>query len=111
MPTADPRSTTPTEEPPTSHQRILVVEDLEDARVSLQTLLQMQLKLEVDAAEDGSKALTLLGERPYSLVITDLRMPRVDGMKLIHEIQTRKLPCTVIVTTGHGSIKDAVEAM
>jgi DNA-binding NtrC family response regulator len=106
-----PASDTQTVDAPASHQRILVVEDLEDARVSLQTLLQMQLKVEVDAAEDGSKALSLLNDRSYSLVITDLRMPRVDGMKLIHEIQARKLPCTVIVTTGHGSIKEAVEAM
>ena len=92
-------------------QRILVVEDVEDTRTSLQTLLQLQTKLEVDIAEDGGKALTMLGERSYSLVITDLRMPKVDGMKMIHEIQTRRLPCTVIVTTGHGSVPNAVEAM
>src|SRR6266545_2197682 len=87
-----------------SNQRLLIVEDLEDTRTSLQTLLKLKLNLEVDVCEDGGKALTMLAERPYSLVITDLRMPRVDGMKLIHEIQTRRLPCTVIVTTGHGSI-------
>jgi DNA-binding NtrC family response regulator len=100
----------PTGVPPPP-QRILIVEDLEDTRTSLQTLLQLQTKLEVDTAEDGAKALAMLDARPYSLVITDLRMPKVDGMKMIHEIQARKLPCTVIVTTGHGSIKDAVEAM
>ena len=111
MPATEPAHTAAPADAPASHQRILVVEDLEDTRVSLQTLLQMSLKLEVDTAEDGGKALTLLDQRPYSLVITDLRMPKVDGMKLIHEIQTRRLPCTVIVTTGHGSIKDAVEAM
>ena len=92
-------------------QRVLVVEDLPDTRESLQTLLQIGLKLEVDTAEDGSKALAMLDERAYSLVITDLRMPRLDGMKLIHEIQNRRLPCTVIVTTGDGTVPDAVEAM
>ena len=38
-------------------------------------------------------------------------MPKVDGMKLIHEIQARRLPCTVIVTTGNGGVPEAVEAM
>ena len=44
-------------------------------------------------------------------MITDLRMPKLDGMKLIEEIQARRLPVTVIVTTGHGSIDEAVQAM
>ncbi|MFO0822036.1 MAG: sigma-54 dependent transcriptional regulator, partial [Gemmataceae bacterium] len=46
-----------------------------------------------------------------SLVITDLRMPKVSGMKLIEAVQNERIPVTIIVTTGHGSIKDAVEAM
>jgi DNA-binding NtrC family response regulator len=94
-----------------SIQRVLVVEDLEDARVSLQELLQASLGLEVDTAEDGAAGLELLRKRPYSLVITDLRMPKVGGMRMIEAIQAERLPVTVIVTTGHGSIKDAVEAM
>src|SRR5262245_25120433 len=92
-------------------QRVLVVEDLEDTRTSLQQVLQLSLGLEVDVAENGEEALEMLGKRAYSLLITDLRMPKVGGMKLIEEVQNRKLPVTVVVTTGHGSIKDAVEAM
>jgi DNA-binding NtrC family response regulator len=92
-------------------QRVLVVEDLEDQRASLQELLQLELGVEVDAAEDGAKGLEMLRARPYSLVITDLRMPKVSGMKLIEAVQAEKIPTTVIVTTGHGLVKDAVEAM
>lgn len=92
-------------------QRVLIVEDLEDTRTSLRDLLEVALKLEVEVAEDGGQALALLEAEPFSLVITDLRMPRLGGMKLIEQIQERKIPVTVIVTTGHGSIKDAVEAM
>ena len=102
----DPQSQRP--RPP---QRVLVVEDLEDTRTSLVDLLRMSLGLEVDAAEDGAQALEMLAERPYSLVITDLRMPRVGGMRLIHEIRDRQIPVTIIVTTGHGSIDEAVQAM
>src|SRR5262249_46027684 len=47
----------------------------------------------------------------YSVLITDLKMPRLDGIQLIQEIQKRRLPVTVIVTTGHGSIDEAVQAM
>jgi DNA-binding NtrC family response regulator len=92
-------------------QRILVVEDLEDARTSMRQLLNMTLKLEVDTANDGTQGLKMLEERPYSVVVTDLRMPKMTGLQLIEEVQKRKIPVTVIVTTGHGSISDAVKAM
>jgi DNA-binding NtrC family response regulator len=93
------------------NQRVLVVEDNPDTRNSLQELLQLSLKLEVDSAEDGEKALEMLEGKKYSLVVTDLRMPRMKGMKLIEEIQKRQIPVTTIVTTGHGGIRDAVDAM
>lgn len=92
-------------------QRILIAEDLEDTRTSLQLYLQLSLKLEVDVAEDGSVALAKMREKPYSLLITDLRMPKISGMKLIECIRADKTPITVIVTTGQGGVKEAVEAM
>ena len=73
--------------PPVKTQRLLVVEDMEDARTSMQDLLRLTLKLEVDAAADGQLALKMLGERPYSVVLTDLRMPKLSGMQLIDEVQ------------------------
>jgi DNA-binding NtrC family response regulator len=90
---------------------VLVVEDLEDTRNTLVELLRLVLKLDVEAAENGEQALTMLTEKPFSLVITDLRMPKLSGMKLIEEIQERRLPVTVIVTTGHGGVAEAVRAM
>ena len=92
-------------------QRLLVVEDNDDTRQSLQELLQMSLHLQVDTASDGMEALHLLEKKSYSVMLTDLRMPKMSGMKLIEEVQARKLPVTTIVTTGHGSIQDAVHAM
>ncbi|HVK18577.1 MAG TPA: sigma-54 dependent transcriptional regulator [Fimbriiglobus sp.] len=102
---------TDAQEPSTVPQRVLVVEDLEDTRESLKQVLELSLGVEVDTAEDGARGLAMLQERPYSVVLTDLRMPKVSGMKLIAEVQEKKIPVTIIVTTGHGSIKDAVEAM
>ena len=93
-------------------QRVLVVEDLEDTRASLQELLQLSLGLDVDTAEDGTRALALLRERPYSLVITDLRMPKIGRDEADRDDPGGDVfPSPSIVTTGHGSIKDAVEAM
>ena len=110
---ADTAPHNPTDSPAASaiSQRVLVVEDHEDARISLQQLIQMSLGVEVDVAEDGAVGLKMLEARAYSLVITDLRMPKLGGMKLIESITAKKLPVTIVVTTGHGSIADAVEAM
>jgi DNA-binding NtrC family response regulator len=92
-------------------RRILIVEDNELARRQLQQLLQLDPDLQVETTADGEQALKDLSEQNYSIVITDLRMPGLDGMQLIKEIKQRGLPVTPIVTTGHGSIDEAVEAM
>jgi DNA-binding NtrC family response regulator len=94
-----------------SYQRILVVEDNADVAESLRRMLAHTLGVAVDVVTDGAHAVEILMERPYSIVITDLRMPRLDGMELIRKIQANRIPATVIVTTGHGSIDEAVEAM
>jgi DNA-binding NtrC family response regulator len=107
MANTEPLSLTPIND----KRRLLVAEDLEDARTSLQQLLHLSLGLEVDTACDGAQALKMLLEKPYSVLITDLQMPKMSGLKLIEEINTRNLPVTVIVTTGHGGVPEAVRAM
>lgn len=92
-------------------RRVLVIEDLDDSRTSLQELLEISLGVEVDAAADGVRGLELLAEREYALVLTDLRMPKASGMRVLREAQERCPACRVVVITGHGSVKDAVEAM
>jgi DNA-binding NtrC family response regulator len=92
-------------------RRVLIVEDNDLARRQLQQLLQHDPHLQVDTTSDGSKALEDLTAHNYSIVITDLRMPNLDGMELIKEVQRRRLPVTIIVTTGHGSIDEAVQAI
>ena len=52
-----------------------------------------------------------MAELPYSVIVTDLKMPRVDGLQLLEEVQKRRLPASVIITTGFGTIDHAVQAM
>jgi DNA-binding NtrC family response regulator len=91
--------------------RVLIAED--DARTGgqLRDLLESALNLEVDIAHDGKQALDALRDHFYSVFLTDLKMPRIDGMRLIREITQEHIPVTVIVMTGHGSIDQAVEAI
>lgn len=103
--------TTPTPATPPVVQRVLVAEDQTDARESLVQLLHLSLGLEVDSAPDGAAALKMLREKPYSVLVTDLQMPKMSGMALIETIQTEALPVTVIVTTGHGGVTEAVQAL
>jgi DNA-binding NtrC family response regulator len=96
---------------PSATRRILVVEDNALAAKQLQQVLQSDPHLVVETSPDGRHALQNIEENNYSIVITDLRMPGFDGMQLIKEIRDRGLPVTVIVTTGHGSIDEAVQAI
>jgi DNA-binding NtrC family response regulator len=97
--------------PGTFARRILVAEDDATTRSQLQKLLSADPRLQVDTAADGRQALELLSDGSYSIVITDLKMPQLNGMQLIEEVQQRRLAVSVIVTTGFGSIDDAVRAM
>jgi DNA-binding NtrC family response regulator len=94
-------------------RRVLIAEDNEQARHQMCALLQAEDGLEVDTAGDGREALKILTDdkHSYSIFLTDLKMPGLDGMQLIKEIRKLSLPITVIVMTGHGSIPDAVQAV
>jgi DNA-binding NtrC family response regulator len=94
-----------------ARQRILIVEDNADMAEGLRRTLEASLGLPVEVAPNGSKALELLQQTAFSLVLTDLRMPRVGGMDLLREIHARGLRSSVVVMTGYGSIEEAVEAM
>jgi two-component system, NtrC family, response regulator AtoC len=92
-------------------REMLIVDDNEMACRQLQKLLNTDARLTVDYCHDGAAALELLDQGHYRIILTDLRMPRLDGIGLLREIQKRRLPVTMIVTTGHGSIDEAVQAM
>jgi DNA-binding NtrC family response regulator len=91
-------------------RRILVADDNEANRLTLRHLVETEY-LQVDTASNGEEALEALMGNNYSVLVTDLRMPRLSGMQIIEEVQKRRLPVTAIVMTGHGSVDEAVQAM
>jgi two-component system, NtrC family, response regulator HydG len=90
--------------------RILVVDDEASARSGLEKLLR-QNGYEVDCAADGAQALVVAGEHPPDVVVTDLRMPEVDGMQLLTKLREQDPDLPVIVATAFGDVSSAVAAM
>jgi DNA-binding NtrC family response regulator len=90
--------------------RILVVDDDEFVCSSLKWLL-MDEGYDVEVAVDGKTAIEMLDRRAYDLVLTDLMMPEVDGLAVLHEVKKRN-PCTaVIILTGYGTLEAAMSAL
>jgi DNA-binding NtrC family response regulator len=101
----------PFSQAPVIPRRVLIVDDDEATCNQLKALLETNPSLQVTFQTDGQKALDELTQADYSVAITDLRMPKLDGMELIKEIQRRRLSVSMIVTTGYGSIDEAVQAI
>jgi DNA-binding NtrC family response regulator len=90
--------------------RILVVDDEPSARSGLAKLLQQE-GYEVDTAADGLLALELFAENAPALVLTDLKMPNLDGMGLLARLREQNRSVPIIVATAFGDVSSAVQAM
>jgi two-component system response regulator AtoC len=91
-------------------RRVLIVDDEQNLRHMLQTLLKRE-GYEPVGVSSVEGALMELEDRPYDIVITDLRMPGQSGMDLVDEIRQRNMDTTVVVMTAYGSRDIAIEAM
>jgi DNA-binding NtrC family response regulator len=89
---------------------ILVVDDEINMRNALFEALTRQGHA-VDLAENGQEAIEKFKANPFDLVITDVRMPRKDGMALLREIKKASPQTPVVVVSGYGTVETAVEAM
>ncbi|MBX3156298.1 MAG: sigma-54-dependent Fis family transcriptional regulator [Deltaproteobacteria bacterium] len=90
--------------------RILVADD----EAGLREFITDSLELDdhtVVPAKDGQEAAKLLEQSGFDLVLTDLKMPRLDGMSLLRKVRAEQPEVEVIVMTAHGSVENAVEAM
>jgi DNA-binding NtrC family response regulator len=92
-------------------QRILVVDDELDMLMLLRMMIEDSTDYEVETTNNPSEALKMLTEKDVDLIISDLKMPGLDGMELFDEAKDIKPDIPVIIITAYGSLEIADEAM
>src|SRR5690348_6875933 len=92
------------------HGRILVVDDEVNARTALAELLREE-GYDIETAADAFKALGKYESFGPHVVVTDLKMPGMDGIELVKKLRAMEDPPTVVVMTAFGAVSSAVDAM
>jgi signal transduction histidine kinase len=91
-------------------RRVLVVDDEADVREFLKTALEATGHV-VETATGGEAAILAFDVKPYALVITDLKMPGCDGFEVLRRVREVHPDTVVVILTGYGSVKSAVNLM
>ena len=89
--------------------RILVVDDESTIRDSLKDILEGE-GFDVELAGDGIQALQILGDHEFDLVLSDIKMPRMDGIELLSHCARHYAHLPIIMISAHGNVQTAVEA-
>ncbi|MBI3126221.1 MAG: sigma-54-dependent Fis family transcriptional regulator [Candidatus Tectomicrobia bacterium] len=95
---------------PNSGIHVMVVDDKRGSREALEKMIAKE-GFRVSLAHDAETALQALEREPADVVITDLRMPGMDGIHLLKEVKRRNPRTEVILISGVGTVESAVEAM
>ena len=90
--------------------KILVVDDEKAIRRSIKEILEFE-KHTIDEAEDGNLALELALKNNYDIILSDIKMPKLDGIELLQKLIEHKINSSVIIMSGHGTIETAVDAV
>ncbi len=93
-----------------NHNKILVVDDDNAHRGMLKTMLR-SWGYNVEQASDGDEAVALVQEKPFDVVLTDVRMARMDGINALKEILAYNPALPVILMTAFSSVETAVDAL
>ena len=86
--------------------RVLVVEDDPDIRRILQLFLS-ERDFSVSTAETANAAVDLLAAAPVDLILSDVRMPGMSGVELLHHVKERDPDVQLVLMTAYSSVKDA----
>jgi len=89
---------------------ILVIEDKDSMRGMLSKTLEAE-GYEVEAVRNGEGGLEKAKEKKYDVVLTDLKLPRMDGIEVLSSLKELDHDVAVILMTAYGTIETAVEAM
>ena len=91
-------------------QRVLVIDDEEHLRLAVQQTLELA-GFEVECFSSAEQVISLISRDFAGIVVTDIRMPDMDGMTLMHKLLDIDAELPVVLITGHGDVQLAVEAM
>jgi DNA-binding NtrC family response regulator len=91
-------------------QKALVIDDERIVLDSVSRILKED-DFKVDTSLSGREGLQRAIEKPYDIVLTDLRMPDIGGMRVLRDIKRAKPALPVVMITGFGSVRTAVQAM
>ena len=89
---------------------VLVIED-DEAIAKVVSLLLRQRGLDVVWVTSGEDGVAALGERPFDIVVADIRLPGMDGLAVLDHVRARRPELPVVLVTAHGSVALAVDAM
>jgi DNA-binding NtrC family response regulator len=92
-------------------ERLLVVDDEPNMLRLLKTILMDKTGYEVDTTNNPLEVNKILQEKPYDLVVTDLKMPLVDGIDLIDIVKKIDAGIPIIIITAYGTMETAEEAI
>lgn len=93
-----------------SHYNILIVDDEPLIRESLYEILRIE-GYKAHMAASGEEAIEIIRKQKTDIVITDMKLPKMSGLAVLHQIKDLSPETEVILITGYGSVESAVEAM
>lgn len=89
---------------------ILIIDDEKAIRRSIKEILEFE-KHNVEEAEDGQTGLNMALKNNYDIILSDIKMPKLDGIELLQKLIEHKVMSTIIIMSGHGNIETAVDAV
>ncbi len=95
---------------PPQRARILIVDDEEHVRSGIQRSL-MLLGYHAETAASGEEALRMLERDSFDVMLLDIRMPGMDGVEVMRQVQQRHSDLLILVLTGHASVESAIAAV
>lgn len=90
--------------------KILVIDDEKAIRRTIKEILEYEKHI-VDDAEDGQTGLMMSLKNNYDVILSDIKMPNIDGLELLKKLTENKINSSIIIMSGHGNIETAVSAV
>ncbi len=91
-------------------QKILVIDDEKSIRKTLREILEYE-NFKVDEAADGSEGWGMIQKGEYDIVLCDIKMPKMDGLEVLHKAIGAGIDTPICMISGHGTIETAVDAV